>query len=124
MSCYLFESWQLWAGLIGIVLEFVGLLLLAYELVQTNKNGLAEATLLAEQKSLFNTLLIDEGTFSVPDSGKVDVQGGIIGYLLARIPVRQQELSRSRRIIVIGVLISGTGVVFQIGAGIIQASCS
>lgn len=123
MWCNHFHSWQLWSGVTGIILEFAGFILLAYELIQTNKSGLAEAKLLAEQKSLFKTLLIDEGTFSDPDSGKVEVQGGIVGYLLERIPKKRRELARSRRVILLGVTISGIGVVLQIGAAIIQASC-
>jgi hypothetical protein len=110
-----------WVGAIGILIEFVGFIILGYELLQTSRAALDEAKRLAAEKSLFETLAIDEGTISDPTSGSAKVQGGLLGYMVDSIPRREAEAGRSRRMIIGGIAISGLGVFFQIAGAFGQA---
>lgn len=118
-----FKSWPLWASVFGVGIEFIGFAVLGYELVQTNSRSLREAKSLAAEKSLFTTLAIDEGLISDPTSGSAKVEGGILGRLIEAIPEKEREAVRSRRFILIGVGISGLGVVLQIAGAFGQAYC-
>jgi hypothetical protein len=110
-----------WAGALGVLIEFVGFIVLGYELLQTNRTALEEAKRLASQKSLFDSLVIDAGIISDPASGSAKVQGGLLGYLVESIPRREIEVARSRKMIVGGIAISGIGVVLQIAGAFGQA---
>lgn len=115
------STWPQWVGVLGIAVEFAGFAVLAYELIQTNRAQLAETTLLASEKTLFETLQIDEGSYSDPKSGSASVKGGVLGRLVESIPRRQAEVARSRSTILWGVAISGLGVVAQIASAVAQA---
>lgn len=118
-----FKSWPLWASVFGVGTEFIGFALLGYELVQTNKRSLREAKALATERSLFTTLIMDEGLIGDPTSGSAKVEGGILGRLIEAIPEKEREAVRSRMFILIGVGISGLGVVLQIAGAFGQAYC-
>jgi hypothetical protein len=108
------NAWPQWVGATGIFIEFIGFVILGFELMQTNKKSLDEAKLLAAEKTLFDTLTIDAGIISDPSSGSARVSGGALGLLVESIPRREAEAARSRAMILAGVAVSGIGVVLQI----------
>jgi len=118
------QTWPLWTTVMGSSIEFVGFVILGYELIQTNKRSLLEAKSLAAEKSLFNTMMIDDGIVGEPNSGKATVEGGVLGRLIEAIPGREREAGRSRKFILAGIGISGFGVVLQIAGALGQAFCN
>lgn len=115
------NAWPQWVGATGIFIEFIGFVVLGFELMQTNKKALDEAKLLAAEKTLFDTLTIDEGIISDPTSGSASVVGGVLGLLIKSIPRREAEAARSRAMILAGIAVSGIGVVLQIVGAFGQA---
>ncbi|MCK1493490.1 hypothetical protein IVB14_24460 [Bradyrhizobium sp. 180] len=116
------NTWPQWAAAIGVLVEFVGFVVLGLELMQTNKQALREAKLLASEKSLFTTLAVyDDIPGDAPNYTGASVEGGILGRLVESIPAREKEVARSRWMISAGLVVSGLGVLIQIAGAFGQA---
>lgn len=109
-----------WIAATGVGIEFIGFVILAWELIQTNRAAVAEAKELAREKSPFDTMTVwvdDED----PQNGETEIKGGTLGKMLEHIKHREIQLVASTKMIGIGVAITAFGSLLQIYAAVAQA---
>lgn len=109
-----------WVAAIGVTIEFAGFGILAYELKKTNKSAIVEAKGYKEQRSDFERIVI-----TVPDKkgekGSASIEGALIGDLIKNMKAREDDLERSRALIVRGIQVTAAGAFLQVLGSFSQA---
>lgn len=115
--------WPLAVAALGVAVEIGGFGLLAFELIQTNRRAI-------EQTRRFVAANRNEGamqalTVSEDDhlggKGRIIVEGGFFGALSDELPVQEAAHVASRRIIIIGAVMTGGGAIMQFVGALGQA---
>ena len=112
--------WANWLAAFGLLVEFVGFGILAYELVQTNKLAVVDTTAIAREREDFDRIEIWDGEGN-EDGKHMVIVGGQLGKLVEGLRTQKEHLERRTSLIFRGVVFSGIGTTLQLVAGFGQA---
>lgn len=112
--------WSNWVAAFGLLIEFIGFGILAYELVQTNKLAVVDTSTIAQEREDFDRIEIWDGEGNEVGKHMVIV-GGQLGKLIEGLRAQKEHLERRTSLILRGVVCSGIGTILQLVAGFGQA---
>lgn len=104
--------WANWLAAFGVMVELVGFVTLAYDLMQTNRASIRETVELKAEKADAGRIVVVEAD-QPGEVGGVGFEDGRIAKLFDRIKSREDDLRGQTALILRGVFISAIGCALQ-----------